>query len=59
MDLSAYNLLDNFTLHDAAYLLCGHEPLDPSGMAATDDPHEIIRHKAKTLANQLMLKPGS
>lgn len=53
MDLSAYDLLDTFTLHDASYLLCGYAPLSP-GPAPRDDPHEIIRHKAGTIASQLV-----
>lgn len=53
MDLSAYDLLDTFTLHDVAYLLCGHEPLAP-GLLPKNDPHEVIRHKASTVADQLV-----
>ena len=53
MDLSAYNLIDTFTLHDAAYLLCGYYPLAP-GLIPKDDPHEVIRHKASTVADQLV-----
>lgn len=53
MDLSAYNLLDTFTLHDASYLLCGYEPLSP-GIIPCNDPHEIVRHKASTVADQLV-----
>lgn len=54
MDLSAYNLLDTFTIHDVAYLLCEHEPLEPSAIIQPNDPHEIIRHKANNVANQLI-----
>ncbi len=53
MDLSTYDLLDTFTLHDVAYLLCGYEPLAP-GLIPNDDPHEVIRHKASTVADQLV-----
>lgn len=53
MDFSAYELLDTFTLYDAAFLLCGCEPLSP-GVAPTIDPHEVIRHKAATIAEQMV-----
>lgn len=54
INFSAYNLLDTFTLHDAAYLLSGHEPLAPTFGLPKDDPHEIIRYKASTIADQLI-----
>lgn len=54
MDLSAYNLLDTFTLHDVAYLLCGHEPIAPYAIIPQDDSYGIIRHKADTVGKQLL-----
>jgi hypothetical protein len=54
MDLfSAYELYEEFTLHDASYLLCGYEPLPP-GFPPKNDPHEKIRHRAMMLAIQLV-----
>lgn len=53
MDFSAYALLDEFTIYDAAFLLCEHEPLSP-GVIPTNDPHEVIRHKAATIAEQMV-----
>lgn len=54
MDLyAAYELCEEFTLHDASYLLDGYEPLPP-GVSPKNDPHERIRHRAGMLAHQLV-----
>jgi hypothetical protein len=54
MDLfTAYELCEEFTLHDVSYLLDGYEPLPP-GFSPKNDPHERIRHRAGMLAQQLV-----
>jgi hypothetical protein len=50
---TAYELSEEFTLHEASYLLLGHQPL-PLGFPPKNDPHELIRHRASTLASQLI-----
>ncbi len=54
MDWSVYDLVDIFKMHDAAYLLCGHEPLIPVRERPENDPHEIIRSRASVLIDQLI-----
>lgn len=55
MDWSVYNLVDEFTLHDAGFLLCGLDPLPFCYKLPDNDPYLRERQKASILTNALIV----
>lgn len=54
MDWSVYNLIDEFTLYDAGFLLCDLKPLEYKSKYPDNDPYELDRKTAKMLTNALV-----
>ncbi|MGH8729963.1 MAG: hypothetical protein ACREV9_17785 [Burkholderiales bacterium] len=53
-DWSVWDVLDEFSLHDAGFLWCEEEPLYHTCMIMPNDPQETIRRKADLISHQLM-----